>query len=64
MPKMKTHSGAKKRFRKTASGKLSRRQANVAHYLENKTGQRRRRLQTDSTIAKPDEKRVKRMLGG
>lgn len=64
MPKMKTHSGAKKRFRKTATGKISRRQSNVAHYLEGKSGQRRRRLQRDTTVAKPDEKRVKRMLGG
>ena len=44
MPKMKTHSGAKKRFRVTASGKLKRRQAGKKHLLSHKTGKRKRQL--------------------
>ena len=43
MPKNKTHSGAKKRFRVTGSGKLMREQANKRHLLEVKSDQRRRR---------------------
>lgn len=44
MPKMKTHKGAKKRFRVTANGKLKRRQAGKKHLLSHKTGERKRRL--------------------
>ncbi len=64
MPKMKTHRGAAKRFRKTGTGKIVRIQANVRHYLENKPGQRKRRLQHNASVSKADTKRVKRMLGG
>ena len=64
MPKMKTHRGAAKRFRKTGTGKIVRAQANVKHYLEHKPGQLRRRLQRDSLVSKADTKRIKRMLGG
>lgn len=63
MPKMKSHSGAAKRFKKTGSGKIMRGQANVSHYLEGKPGTRRRRLQKDARLAKSDEKRVRKILG-
>ena len=63
MPKMKTHSGAKKRFRKTAKGKLRARHAFTSHNLGHKRPKRRRRLSDPVVIAKPDEKRVRRMLG-
>jgi large subunit ribosomal protein L35 len=64
MPKMKTHSGAKKRFRKTASGKLRGRHANASHILEKKSPKRKRNLGRPAEIAKADEKRVRGLLGG
>jgi large subunit ribosomal protein L35 len=64
MPKMKTHSGAKKRFRKTASGKLRGRHANASHILEKKSPKRKRNLGRPAVIAKADEKRVRGLLGG
>ncbi len=63
MPKMKTHSGAKKRFKLTGSGKLKRQQANRRHYLEHKSSRLTRRLAGDRMVTKSDEKRIKRMLG-
>jgi large subunit ribosomal protein L35 len=64
MPKMKTHSGAKKRFRKTATGKLRGRRANSSHILEKKSPARKRRLGRPSEISKADSKRVKTLLAG
>ena len=63
MPKMKTHSGAKKRFKLTGSGKLKREQANRRHLLEGKPTTRTRRLAADVAVSPADTKRVKRMLG-
>jgi large subunit ribosomal protein L35 len=63
MPKMKSHSGAKKRFRKTASGKLRARHAMTSHILEKKSARRKRKLGRPVEIAKNDEKRVRRLLG-
>jgi large subunit ribosomal protein L35 len=63
MPKMKTHSGAKKRFRVTGSGKVMRQQANRRHLLENKPSTRTRRLAADATVTPGDLKKVKRLLG-
>ena len=59
MPKMKTHSGAKKRFRKTAKGKLRGRRAYSSHILEKKSPKRKRQMARPVEIAKPDEKRVR-----
>ena len=64
MPKQKTHSGAKKRFRVTKNGKVMTRQRNRAHILEKKSSRRKRRLDGEDEIAKPDAKRVKRLLNG
>ena len=64
MPKMKTHSGAKKRFRKTATGKLRGRHAMTSHILEKKSANRKRRLGRPVAIAKPDQKRVRELLRG
>ncbi len=64
MPKMKTHSGAKKRFRKTAKGKLRGRRANTSHMLEKKSPGRKRRLGRPSEISKPDQPRVRTLLAG
>jgi large subunit ribosomal protein L35 len=62
MPKMKTHSGAKKRFRLTASGKVRGRSAFSSHILEKKSPKRKRRLGRPAVIAKQDEGRVKELL--
>ena len=63
MPKMKTHSGAKKRFKVTATGKLRGRRAFSTHILEKKSAKRKRRLGRPAVIAKQDERRVKELLG-
>jgi large subunit ribosomal protein L35 len=63
MPKMKTHSGAGKRFRLTGTGKVMRRRANRAHYLEHKPSTRTRRLKDEVQLAAPDAKKIKRLLG-
>ena len=63
MPKNKTHSGAKKRFRVTGSGKLMREQANRRHLFEAKPTSRTRRLASDEPVADGNLKAVKRMLG-
>ena len=63
MPKMKTHSGAKKRFKKTATGKLRGRHSMTSHILEKKSAKRRRRLREPVIVADSDKKRVERMLG-
>ena len=63
MPKMKTHSGAKKRFRKTGTGKLRGRKANTSHNLGKKSADRKRRLGRPSVISEADKRRAGRMLG-
>lgn len=63
MPKMKTHSGAKKRFKKTGTGKLTHEQTNRRHLLEHKTSRRMRRLMQDKTLSKGDTKTAQRLLG-
>jgi large subunit ribosomal protein L35 len=63
MPKMKTHSGAKKRFRVTGTGKLMRRRANKNHLLEHKATKRTRRLDKDQVLASGDTKKVNKLLG-
>jgi large subunit ribosomal protein L35 len=63
MPKMKTHSGAKKRFKVTATGKVRGRSAFSTHILEKKSPKRKRRFSAPAEIARADEKRVKTLLG-
>jgi large subunit ribosomal protein L35 len=63
MPKMKTHSGAKKRFRVTGTGKVIRRRANRNHLLEHKPTKRKRRLDGPVVVSKSDEKKIKKLLG-
>jgi large subunit ribosomal protein L35 len=63
MPKMKTHSGAKKRFRVTGSGKLMREQANRRHLFEGKSSTRTRRLAADVDVAASNTKSIKRLMG-
>ena len=64
MPKMKSHRGAAKRFKRTPGGKILRRKAFRSHILEKKSAKRKRRLKLPAPVAKPDEKRVRRLLGG
>jgi large subunit ribosomal protein L35 len=64
MPKMKTHSGAKKRFKRSASGKLRGRRAYSSHILEKKSQKRKRNMRRPVEIKKADEPRVNRLLGG
>ncbi len=63
MPKVKTSSGAKKRFKVTASGKLLRRQAMKSHNLQHKSQKRKRRFDKDQPLAKADVPRIKKLLG-
>lgn len=63
MPKMKTHSGTKKRIRVTGKGKLMREQANKRHLLEHKSSRRTRRLSADQPVATSDVKKMSRLLG-
>jgi large subunit ribosomal protein L35 len=63
MPKMKPHSGAKKRFKVTATGKVRGRSAFSSHILQKKSAKRKRRLGRPAVISKQDEGRVKELLG-
>ena len=63
MPKMKSHSGAKKRFKVTASGKLRARHGMTSHIRVKKNAKRQRRLAQDLVVAKADESRVRGLLG-
>jgi large subunit ribosomal protein L35 len=63
MPKQKTHSGAKKRFKVTGSGKITHEQTNRRHLLEVKPSKRMRKLESDKTVSAADTKKVKRLLG-
>ena len=63
MPKMKTHSGAKKRFKFTGSGKIMHERTNKRHLLEGKSSRRTRRLSVDTEMSVPNAETAKRLLG-
>jgi large subunit ribosomal protein L35 len=63
MPKMKTHSGAKKRFKLTAKGKVRARHSFTSHQLEHKSPKRKRHLGKPTILSDHDQKRVKTLLG-
>ncbi|MDH2444967.1 50S ribosomal protein L35 [Amnibacterium sp. CER49] len=63
MPKQKTHSGAKKRFKITGSGKVMKQQAGMRHNLESKSSVRTRRLNQEATLSNADAKNIKKLLG-
>ncbi len=63
MPKQKTHSGAKKRFKITGTGKIKKQQAGMRHNLELKSSRRTRRLNQDQVLSKADTKVAKKLLG-
>jgi large subunit ribosomal protein L35 len=60
---MKTHSGSKKRFRLTGTGKIMRRRANRQHLFEHKPTTRTRRLAGEVVVSPADAKKMKRLLG-
>jgi len=62
MPKMKTKSGAKKRFKLTGTGKIKRKHAFKSHILTKKSIKRKRNLTQSALVHKSDESRVKDML--
>ena len=62
MPKIKTHRGAAKRFKKTASGKIKMKNAYASHILTSKTRKRKRKLRKAGLVNSTDSKAVKRML--
>ena len=62
MPKMKTNSGAKKRFALTGSGKIKRKHAYKSHILTKKTKKQKRNLGHFTLISKADENNVKQLL--
>ena len=63
MPKMKSHKGARSRFKVTGTGKIRRRQANLSHMLGKKSSRHKRRLEAMTVVDKADTKRIRRMLG-
>jgi large subunit ribosomal protein L35 len=64
MPKMKSHSGAKKRFKKSATGKLRGHRAFSSHILEKKSPKRKRQMRNPSVISANDAPRVNQLLNG
>lgn len=62
MPKLKTHKGAKKRIKITATGKLKRSCAFKNHILSKKSRERKRKLRQGSFVSSKEAKRVKRLL--
>ena len=64
MPKQKTHSGAKKRFKVTGTGKIRKQQSGMRHNLEVKSGTRKGRLNRDKVVAPQDAKVIKKLLQG
>lgn len=63
MPKMKTHSGASKRFRLTGTGKIMRGKAYKSHILTKKSQKRKRNFRHETEVSKADQKNVYRSLG-
>ena len=63
MPKQKTHSGAKKKFKVTGTGKLLRRNAGQSHNLEHKSPKRKRAFSKDLPVASANVRTIKKLLG-
>ena len=64
MPKQKTHSGAKKKFKISGTGKLMRRHAMQSHNLEHKSSKRKRAFSVDLEVAPADRRRLKKLFPG
>jgi large subunit ribosomal protein L35 len=64
MPKMKSHRGAAKRFRRTGTGKIVRSRSNKQHILTKKSSRRKRRLRKSALVSSAERKRLQQMLQG
>jgi large subunit ribosomal protein L35 len=64
MPKMKSHRGAAKRFRRTGTGKIVRSRSNKQHILTKKSSRRKRRLRKSALVSSAEHKRLQQMLQG
>ncbi len=64
MPKMKSHSGASKRFKKTGTGKIRARNAFSSHILEKKSPKRKRSFRKGLEVSEHDVPRVRKLLEG
>jgi len=62
VPKIKTHRGAAKRFKKTGSGKIKRAKAFKSHILEKKSAKRKRNLRQGTLVSTADAQKVKRLI--
>ena len=62
MPKLKSHSGAKKRFFANAGGKLKRKKASARHLLTDKSSKKMRKLRKSGGLNKQDTKMIKKIL--
>lgn len=62
MPKMKTHRGAAKRFKKTGSGKVKRSKAYAGHLLGHKSSKRKRNLRKSGLVSNVETKRISRLI--
>lgn len=62
MPKMKSHRGAAKRFKRTGTGKLKRAKAYKGHILTKKTAKRKMNLRQTTTVTKGDQSRIEQLL--
>jgi large subunit ribosomal protein L35 len=62
MPKMKTHKGTQKRFKRTASGKLKRGSGYTSHLAANKSTKQKRKLRKGGLVSKGDQRRIDQML--
>ena len=62
MPKLKTHSGAKKRLQTTSSGKVKRKKANLRHILTSKGSKTKRQLRSGAYVTPADQKKVDRLI--
>ena len=62
MPKMKTHRGAAKRFKRTGTGQLKRSKAYKSHILNKKTAKRKRNLRKGTLVSAGDMKRINQLI--
>ncbi|MEK6777276.1 MAG: 50S ribosomal protein L35 [bacterium] len=62
MPKIKSHRGASKRFKKTGTGKIKRSKANTSHILTSKTTKRKRKLRQSTLVSSANLKSIKKLL--
>ena len=62
MPKMKSHSGASKRFKKTGTGKIRRNNSHTSHLFANKSTKQKRKLRKGKLVSSGDLKRIKSLI--